>query len=255
MLKVPRITETEGKVWQKAKKQRNPRVRKEGSTTDIRPRRGGFAVTISVTVAAVVKNPPAVRRRTGCRCDPWVGEIPWRRRWQPTPVFLPGESRNRGAWRAVVHRLAKKRLIMRRNCERLLPVLFSLCYLFTVQSPHRSFRLSETVSYLECPDCQGRSEDDGREEGPVSFTFHSGSCGAAASTQLPFWTSSIYSHPSAHIHSYPKDASFLLNVTAANELLYSLKGQESWFFSRAYKFGSLVFHFIYLNREILPFSL
>ena len=25
--------------------------------------------------------------------DPWVGKIPWRREWQPTPVFLPGESR------------------------------------------------------------------------------------------------------------------------------------------------------------------
>jgi len=24
--------------------------------------------------------------------DPWVGEIPWRRAWQPTPIFLPGES-------------------------------------------------------------------------------------------------------------------------------------------------------------------
>ena len=24
--------------------------------------------------------------------DPWVGKIPWRRRWQPTPIFLPGES-------------------------------------------------------------------------------------------------------------------------------------------------------------------
>ena len=23
--------------------------------------------------------------------DPWVGKIPWRRAWQPTPVFLPGE--------------------------------------------------------------------------------------------------------------------------------------------------------------------
>ena len=26
------------------------------------------------------------------RFDPWVGKIPWRRRWQPIPVFLPGES-------------------------------------------------------------------------------------------------------------------------------------------------------------------
>ena len=24
--------------------------------------------------------------------DPWVGKIPWRRKWQPTPVPLPGES-------------------------------------------------------------------------------------------------------------------------------------------------------------------
>ena len=24
--------------------------------------------------------------------DPWVGKIPWRKEWQPTPVFLPGES-------------------------------------------------------------------------------------------------------------------------------------------------------------------
>ena len=24
--------------------------------------------------------------------DPWVGEIPWKRAWQPTPVFLPGKS-------------------------------------------------------------------------------------------------------------------------------------------------------------------
>ena len=24
--------------------------------------------------------------------DTWVGKIPWRRVWLPTPVFLPGES-------------------------------------------------------------------------------------------------------------------------------------------------------------------
>ena len=26
------------------------------------------------------------------RFDPWVGKIPWRMIWQPTPVFLPGKS-------------------------------------------------------------------------------------------------------------------------------------------------------------------
>ena len=27
--------------------------------------------------------------------DPWVRKIPWRRKWQPTPVLLPGESHGR----------------------------------------------------------------------------------------------------------------------------------------------------------------
>ena len=39
-------------------------------------------------------------KEPACQCrrhkrywfDPWVGKIPWRRAWQPTPVFLPGES-------------------------------------------------------------------------------------------------------------------------------------------------------------------
>ena len=36
-------------------------------------------------------------KESTCQCrryefDPWVRKIPWRRRWQPTPVFLPGES-------------------------------------------------------------------------------------------------------------------------------------------------------------------
>ena len=29
---------------------------------------------------------------TGDLGDPWFGKIPWRRAWQPTLVFLPGES-------------------------------------------------------------------------------------------------------------------------------------------------------------------
>ena len=39
--------------------------------------------------SSVVKNLPA---NAGDRFSPWVGKIPWRRKWQPTPVFLPGES-------------------------------------------------------------------------------------------------------------------------------------------------------------------
>ena len=36
------------------------------------------------------KEPTCQCRRHGF--DPWVGRIPWRRAWQPTVVFLPGES-------------------------------------------------------------------------------------------------------------------------------------------------------------------
>ena len=36
-------------------------------------------------------------KESACQCrrhgfNPWAGKIPWRRAWQPTPVFLPGES-------------------------------------------------------------------------------------------------------------------------------------------------------------------
>ena len=33
--------------------------------------------------------------------------IHWRRKWQPTPVFLPGELRDRGAWWAAVYGVAQ----------------------------------------------------------------------------------------------------------------------------------------------------
>ena len=32
------------------------------------------------------------RRQRRCEFDPWVGKIPWRRKWQPAPIFLSGES-------------------------------------------------------------------------------------------------------------------------------------------------------------------
>ena len=37
---------------------------------------------------SVVKNLPATKE---IWVRSWVGEIPWKRKWQPTPVFLPGK--------------------------------------------------------------------------------------------------------------------------------------------------------------------
>ena len=44
-------------------------------------------------VAPVVQNLPAnAGDPRDVASDFWVRKIPWRRSWQPTPVFLPGES-------------------------------------------------------------------------------------------------------------------------------------------------------------------
>ena len=53
-------------------------------------------------------NLPATQKLRGCGFNSWVGKIPWRRKQQPTPVFLPGEShgqRNPAGY--IVHGVAK----------------------------------------------------------------------------------------------------------------------------------------------------
>ena len=32
------------------------------------------------------------RRHKSLGFNPWVGKLPWKRAWKPTPVFLPGKS-------------------------------------------------------------------------------------------------------------------------------------------------------------------
>ena len=51
-------------------------------------------MTMAFCVTQLVKNLPAVQ-------ETWVqslvGKIPWRRKWQPTPVFLPGKAHIHGS--------------------------------------------------------------------------------------------------------------------------------------------------------------
>ena len=42
--------------------------------------------------ATVVKSLLARQERRRCGLDPWGWNIPWRKTWHPTPVFLPAES-------------------------------------------------------------------------------------------------------------------------------------------------------------------
>ena len=46
----------------------------------------------------MVQNPPA-NAGDRSRFNPWVRKIPWRRAWQPTPVFSPGKLHG---WRSLV---------------------------------------------------------------------------------------------------------------------------------------------------------
>ena len=43
-------------------------------------------------MAQQVKNPPAMQETKRPGFNPWVRKSPRSRKWQPTPVFLPGES-------------------------------------------------------------------------------------------------------------------------------------------------------------------
>jgi len=56
---------------------------------------------------SVVQNLPANAGR--CGFDSWVGKIPGRRKWQPTPVFLPGKSHGQRTFHSprAIHRWIK----------------------------------------------------------------------------------------------------------------------------------------------------
>ena len=49
----------------------------------------GYTPAIASLIVQLVKNLPAVQET---RVQFRVGKIPWKRKWQPTPVCLPGES-------------------------------------------------------------------------------------------------------------------------------------------------------------------
>ena len=49
------------------------------------------------------------RRCNRLRFDPWVGKIPWRRKWQPPPVLLPGKFHGQRKLVATAHGVTKSR--------------------------------------------------------------------------------------------------------------------------------------------------
>ena len=45
-----------------------------------------------VSLPSGKESPCQYRRHKRCQFDPSIRKIPWRRKWQPIPVFLPGKS-------------------------------------------------------------------------------------------------------------------------------------------------------------------
>ena len=63
-----------------------------------------FWTPLTVLWKLVVKNLPASAGDKRPGFDPCIRQIPWRRKWQPTPFFLPGKFHGQ---RARAHRVAK----------------------------------------------------------------------------------------------------------------------------------------------------
>ena len=53
---------------------------------------------------SVLNNPPA---SAGYPTPIWTGKIPWREKWQPIPIFLPGNPMYGESWQATVHGVTK----------------------------------------------------------------------------------------------------------------------------------------------------
>ena len=69
---------------------------------------------------------PACQRRRPKRCefDSWVEKISWRKKWQPTPVFLSGEFQGSKSLAATVHRITKRQTGLKRLSTQVLCVIY-----------------------------------------------------------------------------------------------------------------------------------
>ena len=54
------------------------------------------------------------KRHKRCRFNTLVRKIPWKRAWERTPVFLPGESQGQRAWWPIAHRVTKSQTRLKR---------------------------------------------------------------------------------------------------------------------------------------------
>jgi len=76
-------------------------------------------------------------KESACQCrrhrrygfNPYVGKIPWRRKWQPTPLFLPGKSH--GQWSLVVMGSQRVGHDLMTKKQQIFHCIFIPCLLYT----------------------------------------------------------------------------------------------------------------------------
>ena len=128
--------------------------------------------------AQVLKNLPAMQET---RFDPWVGKMPWRREWQRTPGFLPGEFHGqRSLIGYIVHGITKldmteqltNQMLDNPTCQR---IRCSQIVVETISGvgPLPKHTLQER-SHWKCP--------FGKTKGPCGYT----ACGQSG-PQIPEW--------------------------------------------------------------------
>ena len=92
----------------------------------------------------MAKNPPTNAKRPGF--NPWVEKITLKRAWQPTPVFLPGESHGlRSLEGYIVHGVVKSHTLLKRLACKLLTMMKVLSYRSLNEqqpAPHRNTQFS-----------------------------------------------------------------------------------------------------------------
>ena len=65
--------------------------------------------------------------------NPWVRKTPWRRAWQPTPVFLPGESHGQKNLQGTVYRVQKSQTQLKQlRTHRLVHTLYTYLLSYTI---------------------------------------------------------------------------------------------------------------------------
>ena len=79
---------------------------------DAKERHSSVIYTCLAFPAGVSGKKPTCQYRRH-RSDPWVEKIPWRRAWQPTPVFLQGESHGQRSLVGCIHGVTKSQTRLR----------------------------------------------------------------------------------------------------------------------------------------------